>query len=100
MEARGARDPHGGLRGHALRAGRRRDPDWSQSHHRHHAARRGISREHAIILFDDDQARYEIEDLESTNGTKVNGKRVRNAPLAPGDEIQIGHTVFEFVIDA
>ena len=60
----------------------------------------GISREHAIILFDDDQARYEIEDLESTNGTKVNGKRVRNAPLAPGDEIQIGHTVFEFVIDA
>jgi len=60
----------------------------------------GISREHAIILFDDDHARYEIEDLESTNGTKVNGKRVRSAPLAAGDEIQIGHTVFEFVIDA
>jgi pSer/pThr/pTyr-binding forkhead associated (FHA) protein len=60
----------------------------------------GISREHAIILFDDDQAHYEIEDLESTNGTKVNGKRVRSAALAPGDEITIGHTVFEFVIDA
>ena len=60
----------------------------------------GISREHAIILFDDDLDRYEIEDLESTNGTKVNGKRVRSSPLVPGDEIEIGHTVFEFVIDA
>jgi pSer/pThr/pTyr-binding forkhead associated (FHA) protein len=59
----------------------------------------GISREHAIILFDEEQARYEIEDLESTNGTKVNGRRVRNAALAPGDEIQIGHTIFEFVIE-
>lgn len=57
----------------------------------------GISREHAIILFDADTERYEIEDLESTNGTKVNGRRVRNAVLAPGDEIQIGHTLFEFV---
>jgi hypothetical protein len=25
---------------------------------------------------------------------------VRNAPLEAGDEIQIGHTVFEFVVDA
>lgn len=59
----------------------------------------GISREHAIILFDAAERRYEIEDLESTNGTKVNGRRVRSATLAPGDEIQIGHTVFGFVLD-
>jgi len=59
----------------------------------------GISREHAIILFDADQDRYEIEDLESTNGTKVNGRRIRNATLSPGDEIQIGHTVFDFVVE-
>jgi pSer/pThr/pTyr-binding forkhead associated (FHA) protein len=59
----------------------------------------GISREHAIILFDPEQGRYEIEDLESTNGTKVNGKRVRSASLDPGDEIQIGHTIFQFVVD-
>ena len=58
----------------------------------------GISREHAIILFDAEQGRYEIEDLESTNGTKVNGKRVRSATLDPGDEIQIGRTVFQFVV--
>ena len=59
----------------------------------------GISREHAIILFDAEQQSYEIEDLESTNGTKVNGRRIRNATLTPGDEIQIGHTVFAFIID-
>ena len=60
----------------------------------------GISREHAIILFDADSQRWEIEDLESTNGTKVNGRRVRSVTLNPGDEIQIGHTVFSFVLDA
>ena len=57
----------------------------------------GISREHAIVLYEDEQDRYVIEDLQSTNGTKVNGKRVRSQALAPGDEIQIGHTRFEFV---
>jgi len=60
----------------------------------------GISREHALILFDEGDEQYVIEDLQSTNGTKVNGKRVRNQALEPGDEIQIGHTVFSFVIDA
>jgi pSer/pThr/pTyr-binding forkhead associated (FHA) protein len=59
----------------------------------------GISREHAIILYDADQECYEIEDLESTNGTKVNGRRIRNVALNTGDEIQIGHTVFAFVLD-
>jgi len=59
----------------------------------------GISREHAMILYDAEQERYEIEDLESTNGTKVNGRRVRNVLLNAGDEIQIGHTVFAFVVD-
>jgi pSer/pThr/pTyr-binding forkhead associated (FHA) protein len=59
----------------------------------------GISREHAIILYDADQQCYEIEDLESTNGTKVNGRRIRNVALNTGDEIQIGHTVFAFVLD-
>ena len=32
----------------------------------------------------------EVKDLESTNGTFVNGQRVENARLAPGDRIQIG----------
>ena len=56
----------------------------------------GISREHTVILYDEDEATYTIEDLQSTNGTKVNGKRVRSATLTDGDEIQIGSTRFRF----
>lgn len=58
----------------------------------------GISREHALIAFDAELGGYSIEDLQSTNGTKVNGKRVRSTGLADGDEIQIGHTIFQFVL--
>ncbi len=58
----------------------------------------GISREHALVVYDDDAAGYVIEDLASTNGTKVNGKRVRSAALSEGDEIQIGQTLFRFVL--
>ncbi len=47
----------------------------------------GISREHALLLFDEDAPGYVIEDLASTNGTKLNGKRIRSAPLAEGDQI-------------
>jgi pSer/pThr/pTyr-binding forkhead associated (FHA) protein len=57
-----------------------------------------ISREHSIILRDTETGTYSIEDLQSTNGTKVNGKRVRSADLAPGDEIEIGHTRFKLVV--
>jgi len=60
----------------------------------------GISREHALVLFDEGTGSYSIEDLQSTNGTKVNGKRVRSAVLCDGDEIQIGHTLFHFVLRA
>jgi pSer/pThr/pTyr-binding forkhead associated (FHA) protein len=56
----------------------------------------GISREHALILLDDDGSGYVIEDLQSTNGTKVNGVRVRSTPLVEGDEVQIGETLFRF----
>ena len=58
----------------------------------------GISREHALILYDEDVPGFVIEDLASTNGTKLNGKRVRSAPLAEGDQIQIGQTLFRFVL--
>jgi pSer/pThr/pTyr-binding forkhead associated (FHA) protein len=52
------------------------------------------SREHAIVARDGGV--YTIEDLQSTNGTRVNGTRVRTATLADGDEIQVGHTRFRF----
>ena len=58
----------------------------------------GSSRQRAVILFDADALSYVIEDLQSTNGTKVNGKRIRSAPLTAADEIQIGPTLFRFVL--
>ena len=58
----------------------------------------GVSREHAFLLWDEALPGYVIEDLSSTNGTKLNGKRVRSAPLAAGDELQLGETVFRFRI--
>ena len=49
-----------------------------------------ISREHSVILAED--GIYQLEDLQSTNGIKVNGKRVRSTELDHGDEIEIGQT--------
>ncbi|MGE4608119.1 MAG: FHA domain-containing protein [Myxococcota bacterium] len=57
-----------------------------------------ISREHSIILLDCEVGSYTIEDLQSTNGTKVNGKKVRSSELSDDDEIEIGHTRFRFLI--
>ena len=57
-----------------------------------------ISREHAIVLLDGETGTYTIEDLQSSNGTKVNGKRIRSAELADADEIEIGSTRFRFLL--
>ena len=37
----------------------------------------------------------EVEDLESTNGTFVNGKRVTTSPLEPGDCVRVGRVEIE-----
>jgi pSer/pThr/pTyr-binding forkhead associated (FHA) protein len=47
-----------------------------------------VSRHHAQILFDDGVA--SIEDLESSNGTMVNGKPTTGTVLSSGDEIVLG----------
>lgn len=59
----------------------------------------GISREHAIILYDPESDSYSLEDLQSTNGTQVNGKRVRSVTLVEGDEVRVGRTLFRFTRD-
>ena len=59
----------------------------------------GISREHAIILYDPESDSYSLEDLQSTNGTQVNGKRVRSVTLEDGDEVRVGRTLFRFSRD-
>ncbi|MCA9569936.1 MAG: FHA domain-containing protein [Myxococcales bacterium] len=47
-----------------------------------------VSGKHCTITFKDGE--FVLEDLGSTNGTLVNGKRVTSATLAPGVEITIG----------
>jgi pSer/pThr/pTyr-binding forkhead associated (FHA) protein len=42
----------------------------------------------------------EVRDLDSTNGTFVNGKRVQTAKLASGDHLQIGRVELVAVKDA
>src|SRR4051812_39947507 len=51
-----------------------------------------VSRKHSRIILGDDAA--EIEDLGSSNGTIVNGKKVRTARLAAGDVLNIGPVIF------
>ncbi len=53
-----------------------------------------ISREHSVVLADGET--FMLEDLQSTNGIKVNGKRVRSVELGDGDEIEIGQTRLVF----
>jgi hypothetical protein len=43
---------------------------------------------------------WEISDLGSTNGVKVNGRQVDSARLTPGDQVQVGTTYFTFDIEA
>jgi len=57
----------------------------------------GLSREHAVILRDARTGAFSIEDLQSSNGTKVNGKRIRSVELCHEDEIQLGQTRFRFL---
>ncbi|HRI44213.1 MAG TPA: FHA domain-containing protein [Fimbriimonadaceae bacterium] len=52
----------------------------------------GASRRHALLT--PGPAGVVVSDLNSTNGTLVNGKKVQSQTLSPGDTLQIGSTVF------
>ncbi len=51
-----------------------------------------VSRRHAELRLQD--GRWMLRDLGSSNGTWVNGRRVMEAEVAPGDEIGLGHCRF------
>ena len=53
-----------------------------------------VSGHHALIIVADDGRAILLQDLNSTNGTRVNGQDVRNTSLKHGDAIQIGRCVF------
>jgi pyruvate/2-oxoglutarate dehydrogenase complex dihydrolipoamide acyltransferase (E2) component len=56
-----------------------------------------VSRKHCRLVRDGDTLK--IEDLGSSNGTFLNGRRVQEALLSPGDSIQVGPVVFVLQID-
>jgi chromosome segregation ATPase len=55
-----------------------------------------ISRNHAVILAGPNHTI--IEDLNSTNGIAVNGKRITRHTLRDGDNVAIGKTTFRFAV--
>ena len=72
--------------------------DWSGAQHelllgRHHGcdivlSQASVSRRHARLFFRDGS--WVLQDLESTNGTLVNGVAIGRCALLPGDEVVLG----------
>jgi pSer/pThr/pTyr-binding forkhead associated (FHA) protein len=54
-----------------------------------------VSRLHARVVFAD--GKYRIEDLDSDNGTWVNGEKVKSRVLEPNDSIQCGRVQLRFL---
>jgi hypothetical protein len=57
-----------------------------------------VSRRHAELRRSE-SGDWQIVDLGSTNGVKVNGRRVASTRLSPGDQVTIGTTSFQFDIE-
>ncbi len=55
-----------------------------------------MSRAHAAIGFDGE--RFFVQDLGSTNGTRVNGSREQKATLKDGDEVQLGKLLLRIAL--
>jgi two-component system cell cycle response regulator len=55
-----------------------------------------ISGAHCRIQYNAERDVWMIADLRSTNGTWVNGERVRGAQLHDGDKILLGQTILKF----
>ena len=56
-----------------------------------------VSRKHCLLRRE--QERFQVQDLESRNGTLVNGFAVKEQWLHHGDEIAIGDSVFLFLLE-
>lgn len=52
-----------------------------------------VSRRHAALRLEPD-GRWRLCDLGSLNGTWVNGRRVYDAEVVPGDEVALGEATF------
>jgi pSer/pThr/pTyr-binding forkhead associated (FHA) protein len=56
-----------------------------------------VSRKHCRMIREADSLR--MEDLGSSNGTYVNGQRIQEAILQPGDTVRVGPVLFVLQVD-
>jgi pSer/pThr/pTyr-binding forkhead associated (FHA) protein len=61
-----------------------------------------VSSNHARLITEADPFVYgqfitQLEDMHSTNGTELNGAKVRRAQLAPNDIVSIGYNKFQLI---
>jgi hypothetical protein len=57
----------------------------------------GVSRQHAEIY--GDFGSWHLRDLNSTHGTYLNGNRITDESLKPGDHFSLGSSVFRFLVE-
>jgi transcriptional regulator with GAF, ATPase, and Fis domain len=57
-----------------------------------------VSRRHCLLRCDED-GRFQVWDLDSRNGTLVNGLPVKEQPIHHGDEIATGDSIFLFLTE-
>jgi predicted component of type VI protein secretion system len=55
-----------------------------------------MSRQHGAIFYLAPD--FYVKDLASTNGVFVNGKKIKQVKLNSGDQLQMGGTLFEFIV--
>ena len=71
----------------------------SQAPGRYHLNEKSVSRDHFEIKRSEDGGEFTLTDLESTNGTYRNGKRLdfgATVTLKNGDHIKAGDIILEF----
>jgi hypothetical protein len=56
-----------------------------------------VSHHHAMLLLED--GTYKLRDLNSTNGTRVNGMRIVESRLNNGDQVRLGSVEMRFESD-
>jgi pSer/pThr/pTyr-binding forkhead associated (FHA) protein len=56
-----------------------------------------VSRRHCIVAHINDY--FIVRDLGSTNGVRINGERVAEGKLRPGDELQVGNFKYQLCAD-
>jgi len=54
-----------------------------------------LSRVHAAVVYR--EGTFYLEDLDSANGTLVDGKKIREYELRHGERFKMGHVVFQFL---